>query len=108
MNFWNNFERECKNKNIKPSQIGKILNIAPSSINGWKNGSPPNSDRLLAIADYFGVSTDYLLGRYQICPGLTEDQRELLENYKKSDDYGKQQIRTLAKSEAELNEKEME
>ena len=30
----------------------------------WKNGiSKPKADKIKKIADYFGVSTDYLLGR---------------------------------------------
>lgn len=98
MNFWNNFEKECKNKNIKPSQIGKILNIAPSSINGWKNGSPPNSERLIAIADYLGVTTDYLLGRSVSDPELPDDEKELIQNYRKLSDEGKRIIRNQVKA----------
>lgn len=38
--------------------------IAISSIQAWKNGkSKPSLDAVSKIADYFNVSTDYLLGK---------------------------------------------
>ena len=100
MDFWVNFENLCKEKNIKPSQLATYINVTPSAITGWKKGSPPNGERLLAIADYFGVSTDYLLGRSGSDPELTEDEKLLLQNYRRSDDRGKRQIQRLAEDEA--------
>lgn len=45
-------------------QISQQLKISRSTIATYKNGSViPNAKNLLKIADYFGVSTDYLLGR---------------------------------------------
>ncbi|HHK6252921.1 TPA: transcriptional regulator, partial [Streptococcus pneumoniae] len=37
----------------------------------------PKSDRLQEIADYFGVSTDYLLGRTEN-PNLADDTKEYI------------------------------
>lgn len=37
------------------------LSVNKASITGWKNGSKPRPDKIKAIADYFGVSTEYLL-----------------------------------------------
>ena len=37
------------------------LEINPSSINAWKNGSVPRKRKLYQIADYFGVTPEYLL-----------------------------------------------
>ena len=104
MNFWMYFEYLCKIHNIKPNQVGKILNISSASITGWKQGSPPNSERLVAIADYFDVSTDYLLGRSASDPELSEDEKVLLQNYRRSDDRGKRQIQILAENEAKEQE----
>jgi len=39
----------------------------------------PNVSTLLRLADYFGVSTDYLLGRESSMP---DDELELLVNYR--------------------------
>ena len=77
-----------------------MLNISSASITGWKQGSPPNSERLVAIADYFDVSTDFLLGRSSSDPEMTEDEKLLLQNYRRADDRGKRQIQRLAEDEA--------
>ena len=61
---------------------------------------PSNSERLIAIADYFGVSTDYLLGRSGADPELPADEKELLQNYRRADERGKRAIRRIAEDEA--------
>lgn len=38
------------------------LGLGNGTISRW-NKSKPNTDKLITIADYFNVSTDYLLGR---------------------------------------------
>lgn len=96
MDFWVNFESLCKEKNIKPSQLATYINVTPSAITGWKKGSPPNGERLIAIADYFGVSTDYLLGRTGTDPGMPEEERKLLENYRNASEVGKKLIQDMA------------
>ena len=100
MYFWECFENLCKQRHIKPNQVGKELNIAASSITGWKQGSPPNSERLIAIADYFGVSTDYLLGRSGADPELPDDERELLKCYRRASTEGKKIIQATARASA--------
>ena len=43
------------------------LQIAKNSFNNWaKRGTIPSGDVIVKIADYFNVSTDYLLGRTDI------------------------------------------
>lgn len=100
MNFWENFYKTCKLNNISPNKLGEKLNITSGTITGWKKGASPNADRLNAIADYFGVTTDYLLGRSGSDPELPEDERELLQNYRKADERGKRAIRRIAEDEA--------
>lgn len=66
------------------AQIERSLNLSNGSISSWKK-SNPSSDKLKVVADYFDVSTDYLLGRTKDVKdpvayfrldtsGLTEDQ----------------------------------
>ena len=46
---------------------------APTTISSYETGKNlPPPDKLIALADYFGVTTDYLLGRsrYNINPSL--------------------------------------
>ena len=51
-------------KGISQRKAALDLNLSPQVYNRYENGlrEPPNA-LLLAIADYFGVSTDELLGR---------------------------------------------
>ena len=53
--FWEQLEKICKSRNITPSKLAKELNFSNAIATAWKKGSPPHSERLCAIADYFGV-----------------------------------------------------
>lgn len=53
-----------KEDNITAYKLAKDLNISQSVIGYWLKGkTTPNADYIIAIADYFNVCTDYLLGR---------------------------------------------
>lgn len=57
------FAKLLKEKGVTPYQVSKATGVAQSSLSDWKNGrSKPKYEKMLAIADYFGVSVDYLLG----------------------------------------------
>jgi len=44
--------------------VAKALNITKQSVHKWTTGENiPSSDTLIALADYFNVSLDYLVGR---------------------------------------------
>ena len=50
--------------NINNHQLEIALGLSNGCINKWTTGNQrPNIDTLMKIADYFGVSVDYLLGR---------------------------------------------
>lgn len=50
--------------NINNHQLEIALGLSNGCINKWTTGSQrPNIDALVKIADYFGVTVDYLLGR---------------------------------------------
>lgn len=63
MTFWNAFENLCLRKGMKPNPVAKEIGISSASVTKWKNGAVPNGTILAQIAEYFGVTTDYLLGR---------------------------------------------
>lgn len=62
-------------------QFSKATGIAQSTLSDWKRGkSRPRNDKLKKIADYFGVSVDYLLGRVEQTknePATTQSDSEL-------------------------------
>lgn len=84
--FYDNFLRICKEHGISPSRAAEACGINRSNVSNWKaNGYTPRSDVLNKIADYFGVSVDYLLGNEQKkeLPDDTDSElAELLEDFK--------------------------
>ncbi len=52
----------AKAHNKTLSGIERILGFGNGSIRKW-NVNHPSSDKLEKVADYFGISVDYLLGR---------------------------------------------
>lgn len=51
-----------KNK-LSQSELAKNVNISQPAINYWELGKrTPNANAVITLANYFGVSTDYLLG----------------------------------------------
>lgn len=54
-------------KRIKQEDLAKILSISPSAVGMYERDErEPNDDITLKLADYFNVSTDYLLGKSDI------------------------------------------
>lgn len=49
-------------RGVSVSKVATDLGFSENLFYQWKTASP-KSDRLEAVADYFGVSVDYLLGR---------------------------------------------
>lgn len=62
---------------LKQTDLAKILHISNSSISAYENGTRlPNVEILMAMAKYFNVTTDYLLGitKNPISPNILSQQ----------------------------------
>lgn len=44
-------------------QLARAVGVTHPTIGNFLKGAPPNAKHLAALADYFKVSTDFLLGR---------------------------------------------
>lgn len=67
------FETLLKERNVTAYRVAKETGIATATLSDWKNGrSKPKQDKLKKIADYFGVSLDYLVGKTDIRKTPTE------------------------------------
>lgn len=54
-------------KNLTQRELAKLLKLSPSTIAMYETGQRmPDPETLQKIADFFGVSVDYLLGRSDI------------------------------------------
>lgn len=53
-----------KEKGFTQAHLAKLLGVARSTVSMWESSpQEPDNDTLGKIADVFGVTTDYLLGR---------------------------------------------
>ena len=52
----------CDMKGVSVTRLEAELGFSTSTIRKWKSSSVPNSASIVKIAQYFNVSTDYLLG----------------------------------------------
>ena len=60
--FYDVYVNLCRNVGKKPSVVAAELGINKSNVSNWKNnGYTPRGEALQKIADYFRVTTDYLL-----------------------------------------------
>ena len=51
-----------KKSGLSQEQLAEALNVSRQAISKWEGGSAmPESDKLLALSNYFGVSLNYLL-----------------------------------------------
>lgn len=58
------FEELCKQKGVTPYRVCKETGITTATISNWKAGRySPKADKMQKIADFFGVSLDYLMSR---------------------------------------------
>ena len=52
----------CQRKGLTPGGVAREAGISRSTIQDWKTGRcVPKAETLLRIADYFGVTLDYLV-----------------------------------------------
>lgn len=61
--------------------LGHVLCVSAGTISNYEKGVHlPDADKIIILADYFHVSTDYLLGRTRIRETQTDFQKKILEN----------------------------
>ena len=80
--FWEIFLKLCNKNNESPNNVCNKLKLSNATATKWKNGSVPHNTTLLKIAEYFGVTVEYLLGETDIKEKpseLTEDDELVAE-----------------------------
>ena len=84
--FYDVFTSLCEKKGVTPNKALTDCGISRTSPAKWREGATPRGVTLQKLADYFGVTTDYLLTGEDTkkAPGLTEKDRrdvaKLVEN----------------------------
>ena len=97
MRFYDKVNKLCNENGIPITSLAVSLGLSKGTPTGWKNGAIPRPDKIKAIADYFGVSTSYLLGESETAcntdcdtsasstNNLTEHETALLDIFRKLD-----------------------
>lgn len=59
-----NLKEARKKRGLTQNNVSTILNISPNTYKNYEQGTrEPNGDTIVKLADLFGVTTDFLLGR---------------------------------------------
>lgn len=80
------FERLCRDKGVRPSDVSKATGISAATLSSWKSGAyVPKTDKLQRIAEFFGVTVEYLMtgeknDGYYLNPETAKAAQELFEN----------------------------
>lgn len=96
-----------KNRNLTQFQLSQALKIGQATIAGYENGSrEPHINSLIAYANFFECSVDYLLGREDDFGNITiqtekpallpQDEQKLLDVYRKLDTVNKMRVSSYA------------
>lgn len=106
--FSDKFKELRKSRNLSQQQLADYLHTSKSSVNMYERGErEPGLEMLEAIADYFNVDMDYLLGKAEIAnkalfnkPPLklpNADEQELLTIYRNVNQEGQDYIMQTAR-----------
>ena len=86
--MYENFSKLLQKYGVTPYKVSKETGVSQSTLSDWKRGiSTPKNDKLQKIADYFGVSLEYLmtgkndsLKELQLKPKDERDIKNILAN----------------------------
>ena len=100
-------------KGVPQQTVADSLEITRQAYSNYENGNrEPDNKMLLKLAEYFGVSTDYLLGRKESkSPGMDESiprddgERKLIQIVRKLDPAQKALLLRLVETAVENSER---
>jgi transcriptional regulator with XRE-family HTH domain len=89
LTFYKSYVKLCAEKGVAPSAVAEKIGLSRTSPHGWKNGKMPSDVNLQKIADYFGVTVEYLKGEEEQATKkpLSEDEEWLNNLYNLTKDF---------------------
>lgn len=78
--FYDVYSALCKDMGISESKAAESIGLNRAAVAKWKKGAVPAGATLQRFADFFGVTTDYLLGSDQkeMPTGITGEQTQTM------------------------------
>ncbi len=113
--FYDRFRELCERRGISCNRAAIEMGLSNATPTAWKKrGLTPKADTLALIANYFGVTTDYLLGE-EIAP-TPQGERDILDDvdvafygeYKELTDDDKETVRDMVRIMRERRAKKQE
>lgn len=99
MMFANRLKMLRVEKGLSQAEVASIFGVSQQTVGVWeRDKSSPNPEMLVKIADYFDVSTDYLLGREGHNFSLSKEQKNLLQMFDSLSKEAKETIWTMLNS----------
>lgn len=112
--FYETYCELCEKHGLSPSGAASKIGFNRASVTMWKNsGKAPKQELLVKIADYFGVTTDYLLGQ-ESAPAapardiLDEVDIAFYDGYKELSEDDKETVRDMVRVMRERRAKKQE
>lgn len=97
--FFETLDQLMAERKVTQKQLSEALGIGKNTYSYWRKKSIwPRQYVINGIADYFGVTTDYLLGQADSTPAISEETKVMLA-YSKASEEVKHAIRILLKLE---------
>lgn len=82
------------------AELADVIGVNKQAISQYeRNVRFPRREILEALADYFNVSVDYLIGKTEVSPLLiTPDEHRILELYRRLDNYKRGLAETMLRA----------
>lgn len=79
MNMADRIQNLRKAKGISQEELANQLGVSRQAVSKWEGQqSTPDLEKIIAMSDYFGVTTDYLLKGTEITSGQGEKGKEIV------------------------------
>ena len=103
--MYERIQKLCEQNGTTITKLCILITGSSGNLNTWKKGYM-RTDYLKNVANYFGVTTDYLItGKEKSSSGnLTNDEQELLNVFRRLSD--RQKLKLIGRAEAYLETKE--
>ena len=84
--FYINYVALCNKIGKSPSAVAEEMGFMRSVVTRWSKGTIPRQATLQKVADYFGVSVDYILGKEkQPTEGeLSDEEKAMLDLFRQA------------------------
>lgn len=76
MQLYERIKQLAQGKKLTIAELEREIGISNGQIRKWQNQTP-GVDKIKLVADYFGVTTDYLLGRTDTPQFTRKDERDI-------------------------------